>query len=125
MSDAHKLLIIEDDVPTVMILESCFEFIEAEVELLKATRGMEGVLLCKNENPEVVILDLGLPDMDGSEVVHQVRQFSNTPIVITSARSRDEVPRELANYSEIYYSLKPFDVNDFLLKINTLLIRNT
>lgn len=79
-----------------------------------------GILSC---NPDVIILDLGLPDMDGVEIIKKVRSWSNTPIIIVSARSDDQEKINALDEGADDYITKPFNTNELLARIRVALRR--
>ena len=82
------ILVVEDDVPVRNLMRTTLK--THDYKYLTAPTGKEAVMLASSHNPDVVFLDLGLPDMDGVEVIRQIRSWSNMPIIVISARSEDE-----------------------------------
>ena len=85
MENKLKILVIEDE-------KNILNFIGKNLELsgyrvLKALTGEEGLLVALSQNPDVILLDLGLPDMDGTQVIREIRKESDTPIIVLSART--------------------------------------
>ena len=81
------ILVIEDDTPVRNLIVTTLK--THEYRFLTAKNGAEAVMMATSHNPEVVFLDLGLPDMDGIDVIRQIRSWSNMPIIVISARSDD------------------------------------
>ena len=77
-----KVLLIEDSREIVETVAATIKLKWSEVDLLSTSFGKEGMELVKKESPDIVVLDLGLPDVDGFEVLHQIRTFSQVPLVI-------------------------------------------
>ena len=77
-----KVLIVEDSVEVVEVVRLCFEVRWPEVTAVSTALGSKAVEMVETESPDVVILDLGLPDMDGLDVLKEVRLFSDVPILI-------------------------------------------
>jgi len=75
-------------------------------------------MLFGRENPDVVILDLGLPDVDGIEVLKQIRRSSDVPILIASVRDEAESVTAGMQHGADDYVVKPFDYNDFVARFN-------
>jgi two-component system KDP operon response regulator KdpE len=84
-------------------------------------RAIEGIKLCRQISPDIVIMDLGLPDMDGPDIVREIRSFSEVPIFIASARDIDEIPRDILKMGHVEYFAKPFDLGGFMEKLGTIL----
>jgi len=118
-----KVLIIEDDPATVEMVSLAFEFRWPESILLSTDKGIKGAELVEKESPNVVILDLGLPDMDGIEVLREIRQFSNVPVIILTARTKDsDVVRGLELGADDYVT-KPFDSMVLLARVKSVMGR--
>ncbi len=116
-----KVLVIEDEAPLRRALRI---FLEAHdyVVVLAAT-GREGLELAAHEHPDVVILDLGLPDMDGVEVATALRGWSVVPIVVLSARDAEPVKVAALDAGADDYVTKPFAMNEFLARLRAALRR--
>jgi DNA-binding response OmpR family regulator len=87
MSDARVGLVIEDDHDIRELVRTVLS--QAGFDVTVASSGAEGVLIAKNLNPDVITLDLGLPDIDGFEVSRQIREFSDAYIVMLTARTEE------------------------------------
>ena len=81
------VLVIEDDAPVRNLIVTTLK--THDYRYLTAKNGAEAIMMASSHNPDVLFLDLGLPDMDGIDVIRQVRSWSNMPIIIISARSDD------------------------------------
>ena len=88
-----------------------------------AANGTEGLRLAAREHPDVVILDLGLPDMDGVEVATALRGWSTVPIVVLSARDAEAVKVAALDAGADDYVTKPFGMNEFLARLRAALRR--
>lgn len=118
-----KVLIIEDDPATVEMVSMAFEFRWPEAVLVSIAKGVQGAELVEKESPNVVILDLGLPDMDGIEVLREIRQFSEVPVIILTARGESsDVVRGLELGADDYVT-KPFDAMVLLARVKSVLGR--
>ncbi len=119
MSTNPIILLIEDDVHIRRFLRA--SLVTQGYELLEAETGKEGLALAASRVPEVVLLDLGLPDMEGLEVIKQLRLWSKVPIIILSARGqeRDKVANLDAGADD--YLTKPFGVGELLARIRVAL----
>ena len=118
-----KVLIVEDSPDIVATITLCFELRWPEVEVVSTPEGKKGIALVKTENPALVILDLGLPDIDGFEVLKNVRTFSNVPVIIVTVRG-DEVDRVRGlELGADDYITKPFSHIELLARIKAVLRR--
>lgn len=115
------ILLIEDDPHIRRFLRA--SLVTQGYDLLEAGTGREGLALAASRVPDVVLLDLGLPDMEGIEVIKQLRAWSGVPIVILSARGqeRDKVANLDAGADD--YLTKPFGVGELLARIRVALRR--
>ena len=102
------ILVVEDDVPVRNLITTTLK--THDYKYLTAPNGSEAVLLASSHNPDVVFLDLGLPDIDGIEVIKQIRSWSNMPIIVISARSEDDDKIEALDSGADDYLTKPFSV---------------
>ncbi len=120
---AQKILIIEDDTQIA-------RFIELELEhegysVKKTDSGLEGVSLLREESFNLVLLDLMLPEIDGIEVCSRIRNFSEIPIIMITARSElDDKIKGLDTGADDYLT-KPFAIEELLARIRALLRRNS
>ncbi|MCX5893764.1 MAG: response regulator [Deltaproteobacteria bacterium] len=113
------ILLIEDDPQIRRFLRA--SLVTQGYELIEAGTGRDGLALAAAQVPEVVLLDLGLPDMEGLEVIKQLRGWSSVPIIILSARGqeRDKVANLDAGADD--YLTKPFGVGELLARIRVAL----
>jgi len=116
-----KVLVIEDEAPLRRALRI---FLEAhDYAVVLAASGREGLDLAAREHPDVVILDLGLPDMDGVSVAAAIRGWSTMPIVVLSARDAEPVKVAALDAGADDYVTKPFAMNEFLARLRAALRR--
>ena len=111
----YTILVVEDDKPvrtliTTTLKANGYRFIEA-------LTGEEAILQATSHNPDVILLDLGLPDMDGVEIIRKVRSWSNVPIIVISARSEDSDKIEALDSGADDYLTKPFSVEELLARL--------
>ena len=111
----YTILVVEDDKPvrtliTTTLKANGYRFIEA-------LTGEEAILQTTSHNPDVILLDLGLPDMDGVEIIRKVRSWSNVPIIVISARSEDSDKIEALDSGADDYLTKPFSVEELLARL--------
>ncbi len=113
------ILLIEDDAQIRRFLRA--SLVTQGFNLIEAGTGREGLALAASQVPEIILLDLGLPDMEGMEVINQLRLWSNVPIIILSARGqeRDKVANLDAGADD--YLTKPFGVGELLARIRVAL----
>ncbi|MBT3363194.1 MAG: response regulator transcription factor [Chloroflexi bacterium] len=116
-----KILLIEDDTGTLEVIRFCLEIYIPGVQVLTTTLGFEGIKITKHATPDVVILDLGLPDIDGMQVLRSVRKFSNIPVIILTARTDEESITRAMRLGANEYILKPFDPSDLLSRIDNVI----
>lgn len=90
-------------------------------ELLEAENGETGLSLCARNSPDLVILDLGLPDMDGSDVLAALREWSSVPVIILSVRNRELEKVKALDLGANDYVTKPFGVDELLARVRTQL----
>jgi two-component system KDP operon response regulator KdpE len=120
MSDTNPLiLLIEDELPIRRFLRATLA--NHGYQLLEVTTGRDGLAQAASRQPELIILDLGLPDLDGLDVTRQLREWTQTPIIVLSARGqeRDKVAALDAGADD--YLTKPFGVEELLARIRVAL----
>lgn len=119
MSVKQKILIIEDERSISNFMDSVLT--ANGFDTVTAQTGREGCSMISSHCPDLVILDLGLPDMDGMTLIHSVREWTRLPIIIVSARSheRDKVAALDAGADD--YITKPFGTSELLARIRTAL----
>lgn len=112
----NTVLVIEDELPIRKILRISLEAVGYKV--VECDNGREGMRLVSSVKPEMILLDLGLPDVDGQEVITGIREWSAVPIIICSVRNTDnEVIRALAAGADDYVT-KPFNPDVLLARIH-------
>jgi two-component system, OmpR family, KDP operon response regulator KdpE len=104
-----KFLLIEDDNLTIESLKLCMAFYESGSALVSTNKGKEAAQMLKNEHFDAVIIDLGLPDIDGIEVLKQIRSFSNIPAVVLTARHSYEAMTAAKELGADDFITKPFN----------------
>ncbi len=117
----NTLLVIEDEAALRRALRI---FLEAhDYQVVLAATGTEGLALAAKEHPDAVILDLGLPDIDGVSVATSLRSWSMVPIVVLSARDAEAVKVAALDAGADDYVTKPFGMNEFLARLRAALRR--
>ena len=120
MSQA-RLLVIEDEPQVRRFLRASLRV--QEYQLFEAATGREGLALATQYVPDLILLDLGLPDMDGLEVVRRLREWSSIPIVVVSARGQDRQKVDALDAGADDYLTKPFSLPELLARIRAMLRR--
>jgi two-component system, OmpR family, KDP operon response regulator KdpE len=90
-------------------------------EVIEAVRGEEGIAKCATESPNLVILDLGLPDLDGQEVIGRVREWSSVPIIVLSVRAAEDEKVAALDRGADDYVTKPFGIHELLARVRASL----
>ncbi len=119
--NSPMILVIEDDAPVRNLIVTTLK--THDYRYLTAKNGAEAILMAASHNPDVLFLDLGLPDMDGIDVIRQVRTWSNLPIIVISARSDDGDKIEALDAGADDYLTKPFSVEELLARLRVTLRR--
>ena len=119
--DKTLILVVEDDLPvqnliTVTLKAEGYRFLTAQT-------GQAAVITAATHNPDIILLDLGLPDLDGVEVIRRVRSWSNVPIIVISARSEDPDKIDALDAGADDYLTKPFSVAELLARLRVTLRR--
>jgi two-component system, OmpR family, KDP operon response regulator KdpE len=119
MIPGAKVLIVEDDTHIRRLLRAAL--LRAAHNVLEAATAREGLSLLDIERPEVVLLDLGLPDRDGLELIQLIRARSKAPILVISAREQSEEKVAALDLGADDYITKPFDTEELLARVRTAL----
>jgi len=115
-----NILMIDDDPQIVDQVELLFSMRWPEVSFTSASEGKRGIQMAEIVNPDLIILDLGLPDMDGLEALRDIRKFSQVPIMVFTIRTQEIIQARAMKLGANDYVVKPFAPNDFLSKARTL-----
>ena len=115
------ILVVEDDAPVRSLITTTLR--AHDYRFLSAANGESAILEASSHNPDIMLLDLGLPDLDGVEVIHRVRTWSNLPIIVISARSEDTDKIEALDAGADDYVPKPFRMMELLSRIRALIRR--
>lgn len=109
------ILVVEDDQSVKNLITTTLK--THEYRYLTACNGETAILDASSRNPDIVLLDLGLPDMDGVQVIRKIRTWSNMPIIVISARSEDRDKIEALDAGADDYLTKPFSVEELLARL--------
>lgn len=116
-----RILVIDDEPQIHRFLSPALQ--AGGFEIISAITATEGLQLATAQNPALIILDLGLPDMDGQEVIPRLREFSQTPILILSARGREDGKVQALDAGADDYVDKPFALAELIARIKAALRR--
>jgi two-component system, OmpR family, KDP operon response regulator KdpE len=117
------VVLIEDDAPIRRFVRASLE--SESIRVLEAETGRRGLSLAASARPDLLIVDLGLPDMDGADVVRQLRDWSSVPVIVLSARTREEEKVAALDAGADDYLTKPFGVPELLARIRAHLRRQS
>ena len=116
-----SILIVEDDRPIRNLIVTTLK--THEYKYLTAENGREAILEASSHNPDIILLDLGLPDMEGVDVIKKIRTWSNMPIIVISARSEDSDKIEALDAGADDYITKPFSLMVLVSKVQAFMRR--
>lgn len=119
MAEPRRILVIDDEAPIRRFLRASLD--PKEFTLFEAEDGTSGIRAVAHKNPEVVLLDLGLPDMDGIEVARQLREWTGVPIIVLSARGQEADKIDALDAGADDYLTKPFGVGELFARIRVAL----
>ncbi len=117
-----RILIIEDDREITRLLSAFLE--ENEYETISAMDGQEAAVKMKEENYDLVLMDLMLPYKSGKHLLEELREYSVSPVIIISAKSMMETRLEMLRIGADDYIIKPFDLNEVLVRVEVVLRRS-
>lgn len=110
-----QILVVEDDAPVRNLITTTLK--ANDYRFLITANGEGAVAEAASHNPDIILLDLGLPDIDGVEVIRRVRSWSNVPIIVISARSEDSDKIDALDAGADDYLTKPFSVEELLARL--------
>lgn len=110
-----QILVVEDDPSVRNLMTTTLK--SNDYKYIVAENGEEAIRQASTCNPDIVLLDLGLPDIDGVEVIKKIRTWSNMPIIVISARSEDSDKIESLDNGADDYLTKPFSVEELLARL--------
>jgi two-component system, OmpR family, KDP operon response regulator KdpE len=116
-----KILVIEDEVSIRRFLRVSLE--SNSFDVVEATSGKEGVSLAGSHRPDVILLDIGLPDIDGFSIIKQLREWATTPIIVLTVHDQEEDKVRALDLGADDYLTKPFGVPELLARLRVVLRR--
>lgn len=118
-NNKYKILVVEDDRNISTMIQTVLEM--GGYQVLTAQRCQQGILMLSSHVPDLVVLDLGLPDMDGAELIHITRRTSMIPIIVLSARSDEQDKVAALDLGANDYITKPFGTGELLARVRASL----
>ncbi len=109
------ILVVEDDAPVRNLITTTLK--AHEYKYITAQSGNNAIMEASSHNPDIVLLDLGLPDIDGVAVIERIRTWSDMPIIVISARSEDKDKIDALDAGADDYLTKPFSVEELLARL--------
>jgi two-component system, OmpR family, KDP operon response regulator KdpE len=119
MNSQPTILVIDDEPQILRALKTILG--SKQFTVLTANRGEDGLALAATQNPDLIILDLSLPDMSGMEVCARIREWSQTPVIILSVRDRESDKVTALDLGADDYLTKPFGIEELLARIRVAL----
>ncbi|MFC1987508.1 response regulator transcription factor [Chloroflexota bacterium] len=118
-----KVIVIDDSPEIIEVVSLCFQLRWSGATVISAPSGNQGLELVEAESPDVVILDIGLPDMDGFQVLREIRRFSQVPVIMLTVRGEDvDVAKGLELGADDYIT-KPFSHIELVARVQAVLRR--
>jgi two-component system response regulator VicR len=119
-----KVLVIEDDPGIIEVVSLCFQLRWSGTTVISAADGRKGIDLVETETPDVVILDIGLPDIDGYQVLKEIRRFADVPVIMLTVRGEDtDVAKGLELGADDYIT-KPFSHIELIARVQAVMRRS-
>lgn len=115
MNKKLQILVVEDDIPVRNLIVTTLK--AHDYTYRTANNGNMAILEAASHNPDIMLLDLGLPDMDGIEIIKKIRSWTNMPIIVISARSEDTDKIDALDAGADDYITKPFSVEELLARL--------
>jgi two-component system KDP operon response regulator KdpE len=117
MNNRLMILLVEDELAISNFISTVLT--HNNYNVIKAENGWDAIKLTTSHSPDLLLLDLGLPDMDGIQVLKNIREWSNVPIIIVSARGHEREKVEALDFGADDYITKPFGTSELLARIRT------
>jgi DNA-binding response OmpR family regulator len=122
--DKLKVVVIDDAPDIVEVVSLCFQLRWSGTDVVPAYNGVKGLELVETESPDIVILDINLPDMDGFQVIREVRRFSQVPVIMLTVKGEDvDIARGLELGADDYM-VKPFSHIELIARVEAVLRRS-
>jgi len=115
----NTILVVDDELQIQKMLGILLDV--ENFKIVESTSGKQAIRMCASVKPDLILLDLGLPDMDGKDVITAIRDWTQVPIIILSVRSADDEITAALNIGANDYVTKPFNVDVLLARINAAL----
>ena len=112
------ILVVEDDTSVRNLMTTALKI--HDYRYITASNGENAIMEASTHNPDIIMLDLGLPDIDGVEVIKRIRSWSDTPIIVISARNEDSDKIEALDSGADDYLTKPFSVEELLARLRVI-----
>ncbi|UYL08181.1 response regulator [Bdellovibrio sp. SKB1291214] len=122
MKDLRRVLVIDDEAPIRKLLRVTLE--GNSYHVIEATDGKQGLVMAASERADLILLDLGLPDQTGLEVLRQIREWSQVPIIVLTVQDSDEDKIAALDGGADDYVTKPFSVPELLVRMRVALRRS-
>lgn len=122
MNNNLLILLVEDEIAISNFISTILT--HNNYSVIKAEKGKDAIKLATSQCPDLILLDLGLPDMDGIEVIKCIRELSNIPIIVVSARGFEREKVEALDLGADDYITKPFGTSELLARIRTAVRHN-
>ena len=119
MTDSARVLVVDDEPQILRFLRTTLS--ANGFDVVEAATGAEALRRAAADAPEIIVLDLGLPDMDGKEVIRALREWSEIPIIVLSARAREAEKIEALDLGADDYVNKPFGIGELLARLRAAL----
>lgn len=118
---ATRILVVDDEPRFVRLVEA--NLVTEGYEVLQANNGQEALDITAKEKPDMILLDVMMPDLDGFEVCERIREFSNLPIIMLTAKGEEEHRVRGLNLGADDYIVKPFSADELLARVRAVLRR--
>lgn len=119
-----KILLVDDERKLLLLLKEVFTK-EGFRQIYEVDNGIDAILQVKEKNPDIIILDVNLPDIDGYKVCDRIRKFSTSPIIFLTAMSEDEEKIKGLEAGGDDYVTKPFNIKEVVLRVKSQLRRGS
>lgn len=112
-----KILVIDDAPEIVEVVSICLQLRWAHAEVVSASSGNKGLQMLATEKPDLVVLDVNLPDIDGFQVLEKIRQLSQVPVVMVTVKGQDVDIAQALEMGADDYIVKPFSNIEFIARL--------